>query len=94
MRNFLLFATIFVIVLFGFVCGYYIYKENSKTEIKKQYNLEISSANANKEANKETENKIIETNAREEKVSPNATLVIKKYYKDCRAYNKRLRRNS
>lgn len=81
MRNFLLFATIIIIVLFGFVCGYYIYKENSKTEIKEQYNLEISGVNS--ETNKKFGNNIIATNVNEEKVSPNATLVIKKYYKEC-----------
>ena len=81
MRNFLITATIFIIVLFGFVCGYYIYKENSKIKLEQQLNPEISKSNI--EDNKKIGNEIIETNANEEKVSPNATLVIKKYYKEC-----------
>lgn len=81
MRNFLFTATIFIIVLFGFVCGYYIYKENSKLKVEQQLNPEISKSNI--ENNKKSRNEIIETNANEEKVSPNATLVIKKYYKEC-----------
>ena len=81
MRNFLLFATIIIFVLFGFCCGYYMYKDNSKSTVKEQYNLELSSVS--KEKNEEFKIEIIETNANEEKVSPNATLVIKKYYKEC-----------
>ncbi len=84
MKNFLFIATATIVILFGFVCGYYIYKEKSKGRVNEQYNLEVSTNKKNSIGkNQELKNEIIETNSSDEKISPNATLVIKKYYKDC-----------
>ena len=85
MRNFFFIATVATVILFGFVCGYYIYKGNLKEKTNnEEYNLGVLENSKNNIQNDEKlKNEIVETNASDEKISPNATLVIKKYYKDC-----------
>ncbi len=81
MRNFLLTLTVIVIFLVSFICGYYIYKESSGEELPKQVITEISEAAVRNNVN--TFSPSLLTSTIDEKVSPNATLVIKKYYKEC-----------
>lgn len=81
MRNFLLTLTVIVIFLVSFVCGYYIYKESSGEKAKNQIVNEIADATVRNSVN--TFSPSLLTSTIDEKVSPNATLVIKKYYKDC-----------
>lgn len=81
MRNFLFIVTVIVIFLISFVCGYYIYRENFQEELPQKVITEIADATIRNNLNTFTPSLL--TSTIDEKVSPNATLVIKKYYKEC-----------
>ena len=84
MKKGLVILIIVLTLLFSFSVGYYLYKvEFSKYELAEQ-NIKENTSNVIQISEKniendETKNTIIQTNAIEEKVSPNATLIIKKY---------------
>lgn len=81
MRNFFAVLTVITIFLVSFVCGYYIYKENTKNDIPKQLSSQIAEKTGEKSGN--TFSPSLMTSTIEQKISPNATLVVKKYYKEC-----------
>lgn len=81
MRNFLLTVTIVMIFVVSAICGYYIYKIGSE-ESKNELNVE-EFAKVTVENGINTFTPSMLTSIVEEKVSPNATLIIKKHYKEC-----------
>ena len=81
MRNFFAVLTVITIFLVSFVCGYYIYKENTKDDIPQKLNSKIAEKTGEKTGN--TFSPSLMTSTIERKISPNATLVIKKHYKEC-----------
>lgn len=86
----LILAMIVGIIGFSFACGYYIYKIGTASNEKENINTEIAK-NVENALNENTilnhnniiENMILPTSQIDDKVSPNATLVIKKNYKKC-----------
>lgn len=77
MRKILLLLTIISVFVLSGICGYYIYKANTNNQTAKlpentQKNNEVNIVYPS-----------ILTNYSEEKVSPNATLIIKKRYQKC-----------
>ena len=81
MRSFFAVLTVIAIFFISFVCGYYIYEESTKDDISKQLNSQISEKTGEKSGN--TFVPSLMTSTIEQKISPNATLVIKKGYKEC-----------
>lgn len=81
MRNFLLVLTVVTIFFVSFLCGYYIYKEKVAEDLPQQVTKQIAEATIVKSTN--TFSPSLVTSTIEEKISPNATLVIKKYHGLC-----------
>ena len=81
MRNFLLVLTVVIIFFVSFLCGYYIYKEKVAENLPQQVTKQIAEATIVKSTN--TFSPSLVTSTIEEKISPNATLVIKKYHNLC-----------
>lgn len=79
----IIFAIAFIIV-FSFICGYYLNKDSNNNykmaEIEKNLKDELIESNNENAVFYES---ITEASFREEKISPNAVLVIKKYYRKC-----------
>lgn len=80
MRNFLLILTLVIIFVISAICGYYIYKDGSKlnNEIITEEFAKVTVENG---VNISTPSML--TSSVEEKVSPNATLIIKKNFRGC-----------
>ena len=71
-----------IIVILAIFIGVFIYKSNNKENTTN--NLNIVSKTVNEKQNNNIINDItIKTNTDEEKISPNATLIFKKQYKEC-----------
>lgn len=71
-----------IIVILAIFIGLFIYKSNNKKNTTN--NLNIVSKTVNEKQNNNIINDItIKTNTDEEKISPNATLILKKQYKEC-----------
>ena len=81
MRRFLFILSVIIIFAISFICGYYIYRENKEKEWPKQIATEISEAVVKSNENAFCPSLL--TSTINEKISPNATLVIKKHYKEC-----------
>lgn len=81
MRNFLLGITVFLVFVASAICGYYIYEMGSKTKENEENLLNLANVMVTNGVN--TFNSSIATSSAEEKVSPNATLIIKKHYQTC-----------
>lgn len=77
------FCVIFLIISMGI--GYYIYKliPSDKKETKEIALEKIEDECTEEMKSLKIENEVIASSVEEKKVSPNATLVIKKYYKKC-----------
>lgn len=86
MKKTIVFLVIFIILGLALSIGYYVYKspqlETNVQEAKKDMNLNTVKTSTETEL-KHISNEVIQTNASNEKVLPNATLIIKKYYKKC-----------
>lgn len=76
---------ILILVLgFAFVCGYYIYKIPKKESIIEENLISKQNINMYNEVNNILSQEALATNVREEdKVSPNATLILKTNHKEC-----------
>ena len=83
MKKWLVALVVILIIIFGFLAGKYIYK---MTTIKEDSNFEIADKQKiEDECTLEYERlkEIKQTNANEEKVSPNARLITNIYYNEC-----------
>lgn len=81
MRKFLLGLTIIAIFVVSGICGYYIYRAGtakSETKIDAEDLAKVAVENGINSSSPS-----LATSYTEEKVSPNATLIIKKHYKEC-----------
>lgn len=81
MRNFLLTVTVIAIFLVSFICGYYIYKEHTEDKLPNKLTSKISETTGENSGN--TFSPSLLTSTIEQKISPNATIVIKKHYTNC-----------
>ena len=81
MRNFLLIVTIICIFVVSGICGYYIYEAATKSEVNEANISELAKVAVENGVN--TSAPSLLTSMVEEKVSPNATLIIKKHYSKC-----------
>ncbi len=81
MRKFLLILTIIVVFVVSGICGYYIYKAGTDQNESKINIDEIAKVAVENGINSSSPS--LATSYTEEKVSPNATLIIKKHYKEC-----------
>lgn len=81
MRNFFLAITLILVFVVSVICGYYIYKAGSKTNENELNIEEFAKVTVENGINTFTPSML--TSIVEEKVSPNATLIIKKHYKEC-----------
>lgn len=81
MRNFLLIVTVICIFVVSGICGYYIYEAATKNEEKVDNISKIAKVTVENGVN--TSAPSLLTSMVEEKVSPNATLIIKKHYSGC-----------
>lgn len=81
MRNFLLIVTIICIFVVSGICGYYIYEAATKSEVNENNISELAKVAVENGVN--TSAPSLLTSMVEEKVSPNATLIIKKHYSEC-----------
>lgn len=81
MRRFLFILSVIIIFAISFICGYYIYRGNKEKDLPKQIATEISEAVV--KSNENVFSPSLLTSTIDEKISPNATLVIKKHYKEC-----------
>lgn len=81
MRNFLLIVTIICIFVVSGICGYYIYEAATKSEVNENNISELAKVAVENGVN--TSAPSLLTSMVEEKVSPNATLIIKKHYSKC-----------
>lgn len=81
MRNILLATTIIAILVVSAICGYYIYETASKQQINEEKISELARVTVENGIN--TYSPTLITSSVEEKVSPNATLIIKKHYQEC-----------
>lgn len=81
MRNVLLGLTIVLVLVVSVICGYYIYENASEQQLKEERIVELATATVENGIN--TYMPTLITSRIEEKVSPNATLIIKKHYQEC-----------
>lgn len=81
MRSFLLTLTIISIFVVSAICGYYIYETASEKKINEEDIAELARVAVQNGVNINSPSLI--TSSIEEKVSPNATLIIKKHYQVC-----------
>lgn len=81
MRNFLLIVTVICIFVVSGICGYYIYEAATKSEVNEANISELAKVAVENGVN--TSAPSLLTSMVEEKVSPNATLIIKKHYSKC-----------
>lgn len=82
-KVFILYIAVLVLG-FAFVCGYYIYKIPKKETIIQEEQLAKQDFNVYNEMNNVLSQEVLATNVREEdKVSPNATLILKTNHKEC-----------
>ena len=81
MRNFLLIVTLICIFVVCGICGYYIYEAATKNEKNDDNMAELAKVAVENGVNTSTPSLL--TSIVEEKVSPNANLIIKKHYKEC-----------
>lgn len=83
MKKYILTLTIGLIIIFGFLIGKYVYKMST---IDNDSNIEIGKSKVIEDectAEYEYLQEIEETNAKEQKVSPNASLITNIYYNEC-----------
>ena len=81
MRNILLGLTIISVLVVSSICGYYIYVNASQQQLKEERIAELAKVTVENGIN--TYIPTLITSSIEEKVSPNATLIIKKHYQEC-----------
>ena len=81
MRNVLLGLTVVSILVVSAICGYYIYENASKQQMNEERIAELARVTVENGIN--TYSPTLITSSIEEKVSPNATLIIKKHYQEC-----------
>lgn len=81
MRNFLLIVTLVIIFVVSAICGYYIYKEGSNSNNNQILVEEFAKTTVENGVDISAPSML--TSSVEEKVSPNATLIIKKNYRGC-----------
>lgn len=83
MKKFGIILSIVIIIIVAICFGIYIYNSQNKTE-NNTNNTKITNQTVNNElSNNITNDIIMETNISEEKISPNATLILKRQYKEC-----------
>lgn len=82
MKKIVIALAIVFIIVFSFICGYYIYKESGTQQEFSEAKIEMKE-NSNKIEISNLQENIIETSSQEDKISPNAVLTIEKYYKGC-----------
>lgn len=80
MKKYTAIVIIGVTIVLGFFVGFYIYKINQIDE----NNLKVAEKTVEDECTELAEKlNLKQANAKEKKISPNSTLIIKKYYKTC-----------
>lgn len=82
MKKFGIVLSIIIIIIIAICFGIYIYNSENKAE-NNTNNIKITNQTDNNKINNNLINNTVETNISEEKISPNATLILKRQYKEC-----------
>lgn len=85
-EKWLIIAIIIVGIIFGIILGVYVHKQNDVSDInmlESQKLSETDNVENNQEYINSAVNEAVETSNVEEKISPNASIIQKRYYKGC-----------
>jgi hypothetical protein len=73
----------FLIFIICFAIGVYLYRINQIPKDNSGEGIEISDIKVTDECINEAKDLLVQANSRENKISPNAILILKKHYKEC-----------